>query len=126
MDERKNRADVSLGELREDPCDNRQITCQVDDLEGYQPEASADADRTAELKEICFAWRKDIGLLKRRIKEVIENHPHCRLTYEPRIMNREYETLDNMVIAYRKLEDARMRLGKVVQALDGSTSVYPR
>lgn len=36
------------------------------------------------------------------------------------------ETKANIMLAYRHLEDARMRLGKVVQAQDGGTSVYPK
>lgn len=32
----------------------------------------------------------------------------------------------NLQIAHRKLEDARMRVGKIIQALDGGESVYDR
>jgi hypothetical protein len=32
----------------------------------------------------------------------------------------------NLKLAYRHLEDARMRIGKAVQAFDGGKSVYPR
>lgn len=33
---------------------------------------------------------------------------------------------ENLMLAYRHIEDARMRLGKVMQAHDGGTSVYPK
>jgi hypothetical protein len=36
------------------------------------------------------------------------------------------EMIANLMLAYRHLEDAAMRLGKAVQAYDGGTSVYPR
>ena len=36
------------------------------------------------------------------------------------------EALANLVLAYRHLEDASMRLGKAIQALDGGASVYDR
>ena len=36
------------------------------------------------------------------------------------------EATANVVLAYRHLEDAAMRLGKAIQALDGGTSVYDR
>lgn len=36
----------------------------------------------------------------------------------------EGEILANIMIAYRHLEDARMRIGKAIQAYDGGTSVY--
>jgi hypothetical protein len=36
------------------------------------------------------------------------------------------EAIANATLAYRHLEDASMRLGKVLQALDGGVSVYDR
>lgn len=36
------------------------------------------------------------------------------------------ETIANAVLSFRHLEDARMRLGKAIQALDGGVSVYDR
>lgn len=34
------------------------------------------------------------------------------------------EAISNVVLAYRHLEDARMRLGKVLQAVDGGVSIF--
>lgn len=36
------------------------------------------------------------------------------------------EAIANVVLAYRHLEDARMRIGKAIQALDGGVSIYDR
>jgi hypothetical protein len=36
------------------------------------------------------------------------------------------EVRANITLAYRHLEDASMRLGKAIQALDGGVSVYDR
>jgi len=36
------------------------------------------------------------------------------------------EAIANVMLAYRHLEDASMRLGKVLQALDGGVSVYDK
>ena len=36
------------------------------------------------------------------------------------------EVHSNVMIAYRHLEDASMRLGKAIQALDGGISVYDK
>lgn len=36
------------------------------------------------------------------------------------------EAAANVMLTYRHLEDASMRLGKVIQALDGGTSVYDK
>jgi hypothetical protein len=39
---------------------------------------------------------------------------------------KEPEAIANVMLTYRHLEDASMRLGKVIQALDGGASVYDR
>jgi hypothetical protein len=36
------------------------------------------------------------------------------------------EAIANVMLAYRHLEDASMRLGKVIQALDNGVSVYDK
>lgn len=36
------------------------------------------------------------------------------------------EDVPNLILAYRALEDARMRFGKVIQALDGGLSKYDK
>lgn len=36
----------------------------------------------------------------------------------------EGEVIANLTIAYRHLEDASMRIGKAIQAIDGGVSVY--
>lgn len=36
------------------------------------------------------------------------------------------EMIANVMLAYRHIEDARMRLGKVIQAFDGGISVYDK
>ncbi len=38
----------------------------------------------------------------------------------------EPEAVANVMLAYRHLEDASMRLGKAIQALDGGVSVYDK
>lgn len=38
----------------------------------------------------------------------------------------EGEIRANIALAYRHLEDARMRLGKAIQASEGGTSVYDK
>ena len=36
------------------------------------------------------------------------------------------EAIANIMLAYRHLEDARMRLGKAIQATEGGVSVYDK
>jgi hypothetical protein len=57
--------------------------------------------------------------LRREIKKVADD------LYE-RMATNDGEARANAVLAYRHLEDASMRIGKVIQALDGGESVYDR
>ncbi len=54
---------------------------------------------------------------------LIGNHPAMVLSRSPRSPN---NALANAWLAFRAFEDAHMRMGKVVQVLDGGKSVYPR
>ena len=40
--------------------------------------------------------------------------------------NQHGEMKANVMLTYRHLEDARMRMGKAIQAYDGGKSVYPK
>lgn len=77
-----------------------------------------------EIKEICFIIRKEIENLKGQVKS-LKDHGDVVLgsKLEPKQIG---EMLANIMLTYRHLEDARMRLGKVCQARDGGKSVYPR
>jgi hypothetical protein len=45
---------------------------------------------------------------------------------DPRDGEDRAEMIANLMLAYRHLEDASMRLGKAIQARDGGTSVYDK
>lgn len=62
---------------------------------------------------------KDVALYVKAIKE---NH----VTIPENDNEDRGEVLANLTIAYRHLEDASMRLGKVLQAYDGGVSVYDK
>ena len=49
-----------------------------------------------------------------------------RLMETRRLGSPENEAISNVMLAYRHLEDASMRLGKAIQALDGGMSVYDK
>lgn len=55
---------------------------------------------------------------RRRLKAITEDLGVHRLQAQPS------EVAANITLAYRHLEDASLRLGKAIQALDGGTSVY--
>jgi len=69
-------------------------------------------------KEDCEALRRDIKAIADRVWEL--RRPPMGGLGEPS------EAYANATIAYRKLEDASMRLGKAIQALDGGVSVYDK
>jgi hypothetical protein len=55
--------------------------------------------------------------------EVKASHEHP-VFEKPNAVMDDDEMHANLTLAYRHLEDAAMRLGKVVQAFDGGKSVY--
>ena len=67
-----------------------------------------------DLKEQCFQMREAL-LPFERMRALPVAFPDAPA-----------EAKANLMLAFRHLEDCRMRLGKVVQALDGGKSVYSR
>jgi hypothetical protein len=61
----------------------------------------------------CEAFRRELKPLAERVRAMAN----------PAFLD---EATANVMLAYRHLEDASMRLGKAIQALDGGTSVYDR
>jgi hypothetical protein len=62
----------------------------------------------------CEALRREIKATAEKLI-VLRQHP-----------GQAGEAVANIMLAYRHLEDASMRLGKVIQALDGGVSVYDK
>lgn len=65
---------------------------------------------------------QDCEELRREIKRVADRFGGLRAQPPPY----NAEAVENMTLAYRHLENASMRLGKAIQALDGGVSVYDR
>lgn len=53
-------------------------------------------------------------------------HKHPAFSDEQSSVGQHSEMHANITLAYRHLEDARMRLGKVIQAQDGGLSCYDK
>ena len=84
--------------------------------------------KPADFKTGIFGMRGDIELVKSKVKNWM-GHPEAevRLDIDGAPENRDCgEMVANLELTYRHLEDARMRLGKAVQAYDGGKSCYPR
>ena len=82
-----------------------------------------------EKKEVVDAFKDDCFGMRAIIEDVkvetqaLKKHALLRSISKPEQIS---EIIANIQLAYRHLEDARMRIGKVIQAYDGGTSVYPK
>ena len=85
--------------------------------------ASTPEDEAPHFKESCFNIRAALECNKRETKGLME---HWGFEADENFKGQHGEMRANIMLAYRHLEDARMRLGKAVQAYDGGESCYPR
>lgn len=76
-----------------------------------------------DIEELCFQCRDDILNLGNRVKALMS---HSEFKSEQNYQDQHSEMKANIMLCYRHLEDARMRIGKVVQAYDEGKSAYPR
>jgi len=77
-------------------------------------------------KDGVFGMRSDIELIKSAVKNWMEHPDLLNADGKGSPLSQKGEMIANLKLAYRHLEDARMRLGKVVQAYDGGKSCYPK
>lgn len=77
---------------------------------------SVEIASTADFKENCFGLRELVEELKKATKLVLKKHPV--FNHEQVSVGQIDEMKANLKLAYRHLEDARMRLGKAIQAYD--------
>ena len=75
-----------------------------------------------DFRECCFDLRIDIENLKHKVKKLNT----FKFAPQPDNALDTSEIWHNLQIVYRHLEDARMRVGKAIQAYDGGESCYPR
>lgn len=78
-------------------------------------------------KETCFVFRTKLEALKKEVF-LMREHPVYVSDIEEATTTTHLhgEMKANIMLAYRHLEDARMRIGKAIQAYDGGASCYPR
>ncbi len=75
------------------------------------------------LKETCDALRKAIGELDDVTRSL---KTHGVFTESEEYEGQHGEMKANIMLAYRHLEDARMRIGKVLQAADDGVSILDK
>jgi hypothetical protein len=94
---------------------------------------SAEKGKTMAEPQSVRPWmdfEDEIAGLRKKLKECAEmtkalmNHPVFQS--EPDGIRNDDEMKANIMLTYRHLEDAAMRLGKAIQAHDGGKSVYSR
>ena len=77
----------------------------------------------------CKALREDIRGAKLRLSTLLK-HPDLKQTDELAVgnipMSRGANMAANLILAFRGLEEARMRLGKVLQAYNGGVSIFDK
>lgn len=85
-----------------------------------QDQHSTGSNESINIKNKCDGIRLAVKNIATRIFE-LKKDPHFKADNPS-----NSEMLANIMLAYRHLEDARMRLGKVIQAYDGGVSVYDK
>ena len=90
--------------------------------ENGEPSCSACA-QFADFGNECLAYRKELLVLADGIGRLMQ-HPTFETGYNKRI-GQQKEIKANIMLAYRHLKDARMRLGKALQAAsEDGVSIY--
>mgnify|MGYP001567472055 FL=1 len=75
--------------------------------------------------EDCKQKRAFIKTIAQNVLE-LRNHSVFNEEQEQGKLRDHGEMTANIMLAYRHLEDAAMRLGKVIQAFDGGKSIYDK
>lgn len=76
-----------------------------------------------DIKELANNLRASILNTSKLVNEL---HSHGCFRNEQSSTGQHSEMHSNITLAYRHLEDARMRLGKVIQAYEGGVSCYDK
>ena len=76
-----------------------------------------------ELKKECDQLRESIKQLGTQVLSLkVHGHFEARETY----VGQHGEMIANIMLSFRHLEDARMRIGKVLQAADDGVSILDK
>ena len=86
-------------------------------------ENCATQDREMTFEEICKALRADIN---HKCVRLLELKVHKRFTEPEKYVGQHSQMKANIMLSYRHLEDARMRVGKVLQYADDGISILDK
>lgn len=73
------------------------------------------------MKSSCNQLRKDILEVATEVRALLQDETLAKA--DPEVAD---EATANIMLAFRHLEDARMRLGKVIQATEGGVSIFDK
>ena len=75
------------------------------------------------IKDTCNNCRSAVKAIEVTVRSMLT---YSDFSEDQSYVNQHPEMKANIMLAVRHLEDARMRLGKVLQAQDGGISVYDK
>lgn len=78
-----------------------------------------------DIKDACNDLRKSILQIGKRVFN-LQLHGCFRFSACVKPGQDDEEMMANIILSYRHLEDARMRLGKVIQAYEGGVSIFDK
>jgi len=78
------------------------------------------------LKEFCSEYREDIRDKGQQVRALISLAQKAREVGEETHYEQIGEIIANIMLAFRHLEDARMRIGKAIQQVDGGVSILDK
>lgn len=77
-------------------------------------------------KRECEEFRRKLKIVADEMNLARRQPPEERIFTDLDLARRHSEAIANLTLAFRHVEDASMRLGKAIQALDGGVSVYDK
>ncbi len=95
----------------------------VETCDTPQSETECTPDREQTFKETCATYRSHIKDIGNSVKTLMGNY--C-FGGDQDYSGQYNEMKANIMLAYRHLEDARMRIGKVLQAADDGVSILDK
>jgi len=78
------------------------------------------------LEKRCEMLRGDIRDIGTVVKELMTHNTFKGQVSTELFIGQHAEMKANIMLSYRHLEDARMRLGKVMQQIQGGVSIFDR
>ena len=90
---------------------------------GTAENLSSGAQREATFEELCGDMRDYLKALGGRLLRLKANK---RFTEAEGYVGQQGEMIANIMLAYRHLEDARMRVGKILQAAGDGVSILDK